>query len=117
MYKVFLINLLCLFLIACGGGNDGRLTANDTLTISGIGQTVTVNSARKTDLSISGSGNIINIETNLGVLTISGSNNLLNFSANITVNSCTISGSDNTGQKAGAISMACNDSGIGNSGF
>lgn len=117
MRKVFLINLLCLFLIACGGDEGGLIGSNDTVTIPGTGQTVTVNSTKKTDLTISGSNNIINIATNLGSLSISGSNNLLNFTASITVDSCTISGDDNTAQNTGAISMSCSDSGSGNTGF
>lgn len=124
MRKILPVIFLCLYLAACGGdsNNEGSSGSNienknDILVVSGIGQIVTVNSDNKTDLTINGAENIINVETNLGDFELLGRNNLVNFSANITVDSCTVLGSDNTGQKAGSIMMSCNNLGRGNSGF
>jgi uncharacterized protein YccT (UPF0319 family) len=90
---------------------------NETLAITGRGQQVTVNNTNKTNLTISGVANTINIESNLGTLNLSGGNNLLAFAANITVDSCNISGNDNIVQKSGPLTMTCNDNGLGNVGF
>ena len=78
---------------------------------------MTVNNTEKTNLTISGVGNTINIETNLGTLNLTGGNNLLIFAANISVDSCNISGNDNTAQRSGALTMSCHDNGLGNMEF
>jgi len=120
MLKFLSIIPLVVFLSSCGGGGGGGGSdgnANDTVAVSGVGQTITVNSVDKTDLDISGIGNTINIETDLGALTLSGEDNVLNFASGIVVDSCAVSGTGNTAQKAGPVTMTCDDSGVGNTGF
>lgn len=112
------LSALCLLtLIGCGGGGGASSNSNETRAVSGSGGTITINSSNKTDLSISGLGNTINIESDLGSLAVSGLNNLLIFSDNIVVDSCALSGSDNMAQKGTDVIISCIDSGLGNSGF
>ena len=107
-------------LIGCGGsGNSEPLISEriDTVIISGSGGSSTINSSNRTDLTISGLNNTIEIETDLRNLVISGSNNLLNFEDGVAIQACTLSGSDNTATISGNASINCNDTGSANMGF
>lgn len=122
MFRSLILSVFCFVLYACGGGSsesneDKSHASTEEKVVSGVGGTVTVNSSKKTHLVVSGVRNTVNIKSDLASLVISGMNNLLIFSDKITVDSCTVSGSDNTAQQAGSLTMTCTGSGIGNSGF
>ena len=89
----------------------------DLFTIAGTGRTETVDSSNNTDLTISGAGNTINVETDLGTLILGGSNNIIVFSDNVSIDSCAVSGSDNTAEKPDSVNLSCDVSGSGNIGF
>lgn len=90
---------------------------NEILNVVGFGETVTINSEKKTDLFVAGSNNTVNIETNIGELTVAGSNNFLTFSPNTSVDFCTVAGSDNSVQKDESVIISCEITGSGNMGF
>lgn len=120
--KSLLIAFLIFNLVGCGGsdGQGGEFLSSERLNIvlvSSSGSSETINSSNRTDLTITGLNNTIDIETDLRELVISGSNNLLNFSDNIAVQSCTVSGDDNSALMAGSVNMSCNITGSGNTGF
>ena len=92
-------------------------TGNVLEVITGFGETVTVINEITTDLTVSGSGHTVNIESNIGILTLTGANNLLNFSPDITVETCSVTGSDNTAQTDDSLTLDCEVSGSGNIGF
>lgn len=119
MKKIFLIFFLTLLVSACGGSSssDEPEEEREELDISTISETITVNETGTVDLIISGTGNTVNVRSNIGKLSVSGSNNLVNVAANITIESCTVSGSDNFAAVDESVSLVCNDTGAGNIGF
>jgi len=118
--KYFLIATCASVLSACSGGdNDNFLSGESVVSVNVAGSagSETVDNTSKTDLTISGANNTVNIESDLRKLIVSGGNNILNFSDEIVVDSCTVTGSDNSVIRAGALTMECSDSGAGNIGF
>jgi hypothetical protein len=119
--KIFTV-LFVINLVACGGGEDKDdkfLTSEflNQVLVSSSDSSEIVNSSNRTDLTITGLNNTIEIETDLRNLVISGGNNLLNFSENIDVQSCIVSGSDNSLVTSGNLTIDCNVTGAGNIGF
>lgn len=130
----YLILVSSLLLVACGSGSSnpagtvaipeiddldipGVDNEAESILVTGDGEVLTINSNKKTNLTITGANHTINIETNVGSLSISGSNSLLRFSPNVTVDSCVINGSDNTAEKGENVSFVCSIQGAGNVGF
>jgi len=97
------------------GDNDPD--ANASQLVNGSGETLSVNNDNATDLTITGANNTVNIESDLGQLLVNGSKNLLNFSTNITIQTCIVSGSDNTAQTPESTILVCEVFGSGNIGF
>jgi len=118
--KYFLITTFLITLSGCGGGEGDKFISSEELNkmlVSGSESVETVNNKNRTDLTITGTNNTVNIETNLRNLDISGNNNLLNFSDNIAVGSCAVSGNDNSVVLSGSLTMTCTVTGAGNIGF
>lgn len=89
----------------------------DTMVVSGVGGTTTVDSENRTNLTVSGINGTFNIQSDLHNLVVSGSNNTFNFSAGVDVEHCTVTGSDNSASFAGNNSLDCSVTGSGNTGF
>lgn len=85
--------------------------------ISGNGQVETINNDQITDIAINGSNHTITIESNVGTLAVNSNNSNIQFSANVTVDICSVSGSDNTAELAENVTLDCAVAGPGNTGF
>ncbi len=101
-------------LMGCGGSDSGGRPLFQHVTSS---STITYNNDTVHDVQITGSGNTINLETDVGHFQLDGSNNLVNLSEGVSVESCDVTGSDNTAQREGNNSMNCSVVGSGNQGF
>ncbi|WP_045827162.1 DUF3060 domain-containing protein [Teredinibacter turnerae] len=114
-----------LLLSACGGSSDSNDFDNDTAnidtsqTITATGATLSINNTGDTVLNIVGSENTITIESKLSELHISGRNNLLIFVGSTSIDTCTITGKDNSSEDSTGTptSLGCAVTGTGNTGF
>lgn len=90
---------------------------NVVVGIVGEGLVDTINNIEKTDLTISGANHTVNVESDIGNLFITGSNSIVRFAANVTVDTCTVGGSDNTAERSENVTLNCTVGGVGNIGF
>lgn len=142
MKSVFCLTL-ALSLSACGGGGGGSTTTGNTtkpassssstatglpsgsvtnkdgkLEILGNNNTATANySDKKNEISVSGDGNIIYIQTNTSALDIIGNGNTIEVSNGVTIDKCNILGDNNQAIKPTGTTIACSLLGKDNTGF
>ena len=104
---------------AIPGLDTADLTGQDgeAVVITGTAQMLTINNDEITDLTIGGINHTVNIESNIGALSINGSNILVRFAAGVSVDNCTVAGSDNTAERGENVSLNCIVEGAGNIGF
>ncbi len=89
----------------------------ETFEIVGMGQVVVANYETKVNLAIAGSNNTVDIETPIGDLSVTGFNNLVRFAAGVTVDTCSVVGSDLMAEKGEGVDLSCDIDGSGIIGF
>lgn len=111
MNKIFFIFFIFITLIAC---KDADLKL--PITVSGIGDTITIDENEEYNLSVSGFNNTITIGENnkINNLHISGYNNLIKINKFTTINTFYVSGYDNTIYVPIGSKITFDNSGSGN---
>jgi len=122
MYKYISISLLTIALLSgCSSDSDPTNIASpaniESVVVSSLGSTTTIDKNVVYDLEISGMNNTITIADNNNIdnLDISGLNNILTIGTGVNINAFNINGADNTVYAPIGSNISFTDTGVGNS--
>jgi hypothetical protein len=117
MKNIFLVILTTLLMIGCGGGGSGDSTPTiETVTVSGVGTTITIDRNDTYNLELSGVGVTLTIATNntLNKINVSGVNSIIDIKQGVTVKGFDLTGSGNTVYIVKGSGISVNNTGVGN---
>lgn len=122
LYKSVVVILHAFLLISCGSGSDAEEVTSLIQFIEHDEQTTYVNNSERFDftslfLTEVITGAIVYVQSDLDKLIISGSNNILYFSEGVSVSGCEVRGNDNTAVTPDGLTLNCEVTGLGNTGF
>jgi len=108
-------------IVSCGGDSSSSNDESILIQLAGESEsTLTVDNSAdydKTDLLVTGNLMTITVASDLSLLDVSGSNNAITVKEGVNIDKCEVDGDDNSLTLPDTLTIFCEDTGSGNSGF